>query len=278
MITKDIYFNRIKREIKLKLKINVEQYKDSYINRRISVRMRANNCKTYKDYYEYLIKNPNEYKKLENTLTVNVTEFWRDRTAYNEIEKILKNFVMDRKFKSLRIWSAGCSSGEEPYGIAIIINELKYRYNRKFMPVSIIGTDLDSDILNKAKKGIYHNKQLKNIDNSLIYKYFTKLDEHQYEIKKDIKKYVKFKQHDLIREPPLKGMNMILCRNVIIYFDKQIQEELFLKFYDGLINGGYLILGKTEILHGKARELFKAVNYRERIYKAKNINDKFYLN
>ncbi|AEH07380.1 CheR family methyltransferase [Methanothermococcus okinawensis] len=267
----DIYFDKIKREIRFKLKINIEQYKDAYIKRRVAVRMRACKCKNYREYYEYLIKNnPDEYKKLEDTLTVNVTEFWRDNTVYKEIYKILENLIMDKRtIRGLKIWSAGCSSGEEPYGLAIMINELKEKHNRKFMPVSIIGTDLDSKILDRAKKGVYIHKQLKNIDKELISKYFIKLNEQEYELKKDIKKYVKFKKHDLIKEPPLKGMNIILCRNVIIYFDKKIQAELFLKFYEGLVNNGYLILGKTEILHGKARTLFTPINHRERIYMAK---------
>ncbi|MDK2790559.1 MAG: chemotaxis protein methyltransferase CheR [Methanothermococcus sp.] len=261
------YFERIKRDIKTKLNIQIDQYKDAYIKRRISVRMRACKCKTYKEYYEYLIKNnPDEYKKLESTLTVNVTEFWRDRTVYEEIKKILEKMISDRTTRSIRIWSAGCSSGEEPYGIAIIINELLEKYNRKFMRVSITATDIDREVIEKARKGIYIDKQLKNIDPLLIPKYFNKLDDNQYQIRSIVKKYVKFKQHDMIKEPPISNMDMILCRNVIIYFDKDIQEKLFLKFYESLVDGGYLILGKTEMLHGKARDLFKPVNHRERIY------------
>ena len=267
MDNNDIYFNKIMREIKLKLKINIEQYKEAYIKRRIAVRMRACKCKTYREYYEYLIKNnPDEYKKLENTLTVNVTEFWRDRTVYKEITNILENMISDKTTRSIRIWSAGCSSGEEPYGIAIIIDKLLEKYNRRFMRVSITGTDIDKKILERAKKGIYINKQLKNMDSATISKYFHKLNEQEYQIKEQVKKYVQFKQHDLIKQPPLKHMDIILCRNVIIYFDKQLQEKLFLKFYEGLNKEGYLILGKTEILHGEARDLFKPVNHRERIY------------
>jgi len=262
----DIYFDKIKRDIKIKLKINIDQYKEAYIKRRISVRMRACKCKTYKEYYEYLTKHPDEYKELENTLTVNVTEFWRDLTVYKEIAKIFEKMIMDKSKRSIRIWSAGCSSGEEPYGIAILIDSILEKHNRKFMKVSIIGTDIDRKILDRARKGVYLDKQLKNIDAKLIPKYFNKLNESEYQVKANIKKYVQFKIHDLIKQPPLKNMNMILCRNVIIYFDKPVQEKLFLKFHEGLVNGGYLILGKTEILHGKARELFKTVNHRERIF------------
>ena len=108
------------------------------------------------------------------------------------------------------------------------------------------------------------------MDSATISKYFHKLNEQEYQIKEQVKKYVQFKQHDLIKQPPLKHMDIILCRNVIIYFDKQLQEKLFLKFYEGLNKEGYLILGKTEILHGEARDLFKPVNHRERIYQKKH--------
>ncbi|WP_253254747.1 protein-glutamate O-methyltransferase CheR [Methanofervidicoccus sp. A16] len=262
----DIYFNKIRREIKLKLKINIDQYKEAYIKRRIAVRMRACKCRTYKEYYEYLLKHPEEYKELENVLTVNVTEFWRDVTVYKEIKKILEKMVLDKSRRSIRIWSAGCSSGEEPYGIAIIIDNLLEKHKRKSLKVTIIGTDIDRKVLEKARKGIYLDKQLKNIDPPLISKYFTKISEYEYQIKPIIKKYVQFRIHDLIKDPPLKNMDMILCRNVVIYFDKEVQEKIFLKFYEALVSGGYLVLGKTEILRGKAKELFKTVNHRERIY------------
>ncbi|ABR54168.1 Protein-glutamate O-methyltransferase [Methanococcus vannielii SB] len=262
----DMYFKRIKRDIGTKLKIQVDQYKDSYILRRISVRMRLCKCKDFKEYYEFLLTNPAEFQKLENTLTVNVTEFWRDRTVYNELKKLFESIVMDKKNRSLKIWSAGCSSGEEPYGLAIIIKDLMEKHNQKYMRVTITATDLDKEILEKAKNGQYISKQLKNMDDITINKYFTKLTSEEYEVKTDVKRIVQFKKHDLINEGPISGMNIVLCRNVIIYFDKQIQEELFMKFHNALIPDGYLVLGKTEMLHGNARNAFKPVNHRERIY------------
>ncbi|MCS3921743.1 chemotaxis protein methyltransferase CheR [Methanococcus voltae PS] len=262
----DIYFDKIKDLIKSELKIHIDQYKDSYIARRVSVRMRLTKCKGYREYLELLKKTPEEYEKLENTLTVNVTEFWRDITVYREIKKIFEEKVKDSRVKSIKIWSAGCSSGEEPYGLAIILKELCEQYSRKFLRITINATDLDKEIVRKARQGIYIDKQFKNMDEDTINKYFTKIDRNHYQISSDIKKMVTFKNHDLIKEPPIYEMDFILCRNVIIYFGKEIQEILFNKYYEGLSDGGYLILGRTEMLHGEPREMFIPHNHRERIY------------
>ena len=261
-----MYFKRILNHIKNVLKIDVTQYKDSYIMRRLRVRMKATKCKTFKEYYEYLKSHSDENEKLAETLTVNVTEFWRDLTVYKEIQKIIDGWVADRKIRKIRIWSAGCSSGEEPYGIAIILSEAMEKHKRKLLNALITATDIDKEILAKAKRGVYHAKQLKNLPPQIIEKYFIKLNDEEYMIKNTLKKFVKFQYHDLIKDPPLKNMDMVLCRNVIIYFDKKIQEEIFLKFYEALNPGGFLILGKTEILHGEAKKLFKTYNARERIY------------
>ncbi|ABO35047.1 Protein-glutamate O-methyltransferase [Methanococcus maripaludis C5] len=268
----DIYFKKIKRDIGTKLKIQVDQYKDTYILRRVSVRMRLCKCKDFGEYYEYLTKNPSEYEKLENTLTVNVTEFWRDKTVYNELRNIFEKMVLDKKIRTIRIWSAGCSSGEEPYGLAVILKELMEKHNKKFLRVSITATDLDKEILEKAKEGSYISKQLKNMDANTIEKYFDKLNNNEYQIKNEIKRMVQFRKHDLIKEGPMSSMNMVLCRNVIIYFDKNIQEKLFMKFHNALIDDGYLILGKTEMLHGDSRNAFKPSNHRERIYQKLKID------
>ncbi|MBA2861949.1 protein-glutamate O-methyltransferase CheR [Methanococcus maripaludis] len=268
----DMYFKRIKRDIGTKLKIQVDQYKDTYILRRVSVRMRLCKCKDFKEYYEFLTKNPSEYEKLENTLTVNVTEFWRDRTVYNELRNVFEKMVTDRKVRTIRIWSAGCSSGEEPYGLAVMIKELMEKHNQKFLRVSITATDLDKEILERAKEGKYILKQFKNMDADVIEKYFDKLNDNELQIKKEIKRMVQFKKHDLIKEGPMNDMNMVLCRNVIIYFDKEIQEKLFMKFHEALIDDGYLVLGKTEMLHGDSRNAFKPANHRERIYQKLKIN------
>ncbi|AIJ05788.1 chemotaxis protein CheR [Methanocaldococcus bathoardescens] len=261
-----MYFKRILNHIKNVLKIDVTQYKDSYIMRRIRVRMKATKCKTFKEYYEYLKSHSDENEELAETLTVNVTEFWRDITVYNEIQKIIDEWVADRRIRKIRIWSAGCSSGEEPYGVAIILSEAMEKHKRKLLNVSITATDIDREILAKAKRGVYQAKQLKNLPPQIIEKYFIKLNDEEYMIKNTLKKFVRFQYHDLIKDPPLKNMDMVLCRNVIIYFDKKIQEEIFLKFYEALNPGGFLILGKTEILHGEAKKLFKTYNARERIY------------
>ena len=248
--------------------LDCHQYKDNYLKRRIGVRMRSVGVETYRNYFSILERNKEEYKKLLNDITINVTHFFRDPEAFRVLEDEVFPIMIYNKVKKgrrvIRLWSAGCSSGEEPYTLAIIIRELIEDQLDNFI-LSIQGTDVDKNILNAARRGTYLPRQMEFMPPLFLRKYFT-FDGELYHIGNDIKDMVRFKSHDLFKDRKGANFDVILCRNVVIYFTKEMQEILYMGFYDALNDDGYLVLGKTETLVGPARDLFEIVNTRERIY------------
>jgi chemotaxis protein methyltransferase CheR len=174
----------------------------------------------------------------------------------------------DQRF--LKIWSAGCSSGEETYTIAIIILELLGKRIKDYM-VKIIGTDIDTQALAMAKKGIYSSSQFSETAPDILLNYFSKAD-GTYEVKPEVKALVEFQESDLMAGIKPRNLDVIFCRNVIIYFSQEAKEKLFMEFCSCLNTGGYLVLGKTETLIGPAKEKLRLVNTVERIYLKESAN------
>jgi chemotaxis protein methyltransferase CheR len=169
-----------------------------------------------------------------------------------------------KKRKVMRFWSAGCASGEETYSISILLKDLLDEKFDTFI-VSIYGTDIDENCLDAAKKGIYQPRQVENVKPRDLKKYF-RFDGEMYEISHEIKDMVRFRKQDLFNGIKGGHYDMIFCRNVMIYFTKEMQKKLFERFYKSLNVGGYLIIGKTEGLFGNSRYNFEIINSRERIY------------
>ena len=267
LLSEDRAFEAVKKKIYDTRGLDTRQYKDSYIKRRLATRMRATGVESYGEYLGVLNRNAEEFNPLLNALTINVTEFFRNPETYEAIEDVLKELILEKEKKGrnlIRIWSAGCSSGEEPYSIAILLSEiLKDRLND--FNISIHATDVDNAILERAKAGEYKIETFKNIKKLYLTKYFTR-EEDSYIVKNDVKRFIKFKRHDLISEKKLGLFDAVLCRNVVIYFSKDLQERLYMHFYNSLVAGGYFIMGKTETLLGEAQSKFKPVNKSERIY------------
>ncbi|AKB26710.1 Chemotaxis protein methyltransferase CheR [Methanosarcina sp. MTP4] len=262
----------LKKAIKKNLGFNCEQYKESHFRRRINVRVRATNSSSYAEYLKILKKDQDEYRNLIEALTVNVSEFFRNPETYTVIEKEVLPTLIKSKSKSLvkaiRIWSAGCAAGEEAYSLAILLHMLLEKDFGKYR-ISIMGTDIDSSSLEKARKGVYSENSLKNVDEKTRERYFIKKDE-MYQVTDQLKNITHFKQHDLISGSKLSHFDMIICRNVMIYFNKEIQEQLHLEFYKSLSQGGFFIIGKAETLLGTAAGYFKPYNTRERLYVKEN--------
>ncbi len=260
-------FTDLKTIIKKKLGFNCDGYKQSHLKRRLAVRLRANNSESYKEYAMTLLKNEDESEKLKETLTVNVTELFRNPETYETFSTVgLPELIKTKeKNRTIKVWSAGCSNGEEPYSIAIMLFEfLGYRANK--YNISILGTDIDDDSLRIAECGVYKPKQLEKISKERLDRFFIKQGD-DYVVADDVRNIVHFKHHDIISGPGLYGFDIIFCRNVMIYFDKSLQGELYMKFYDSLNEGGYFLMGKTETLIGKTGGLFKPVDIKERIYR-----------
>ncbi len=245
-------------------KINYGAYKDKYLIRRIHVRMRRLDLETYREYAEFMKKNPSEINQLQDSLSINVTRFFRDKEMYDVLQKIVLPDVFRTTEGKIKIWSAGCAVGAEPYSIAMIIDQcFDLRDKRR---VEILATDISYELLSKAKTGLYYKELLQETPPTETQKYFQKRGEN-YQISQILKQYIDFQAHDLRNPPPSSGFDLILCRNVLIYFSQEQTEKLFERMHKALKPNGYLILGKCEMMRGETRKEFEIIDSRNRIYK-----------
>jgi len=243
--------------------LNCSGYRDEYLKRRFNVRLRATGVNSYGRYVIYLRNNPEEYKNLLNDLSINFTSFFRDTDVYTYLEKTLlpKIFLTS---KPTRIWSAGCATGEEPYSLAILAQKVLGRAVANH-PVTIFASDIDKDALDTAAKGEYTQKQLGNMDGASIDQFFTKEGEI-FKVNSATKQLVHFHEFDLMTQATHQNLDLILCRNVMIYFSKEGQQQIHMSFYKALKEGGYFITGKSEMLSGEPALKFLPVDYQVRVY------------
>lgn len=269
MTLEDAAFAALARQIAQTSGFALEAYKDKCIRRRIAVRMRACGVHTYDDYRALLDRTPHEYERLRDALTINVTRFYRNAETWNLLRRDVLPRLLDPPRSQLRAWSAGCASGEEPYTLAMLAAELLDRAGRgdELAQVSIDATDIDRASLERARAASYRPEALAEMPDGLAGTYFE-ADGAVRRVVERIRRRVHVQRLDLSRDPPLRSdYELIICRNVVIYFDRPMQERLFGIFADALAPGGYLVLGKVETLFGPARDRFGLVDPRERIYR-----------
>jgi chemotaxis protein methyltransferase CheR len=244
-------------------------YRISMVERRVKERFSSTKCKNYNDYLNYLQENLAELDNLLDVLTINVSRFFRDTLTFEYIaDRVLPAIVREKqgaKDRSLRVWSAGCSMGEEPYSMAILIHEL-FEKEALDNQIQIFATDIDAKILKKAHKAIYPFESVKNAKYRLLNKYFVSKGK-LFQLVPEIKELVSFSAYDLLDKksyaPPesiFGSFDMVLCRNVLIYFDIKHQDQIFDKLYRSLPKDGYLVLGEAEIPSAKYRRRFRKVN------------------
>lgn len=272
-VLEDSSFKALKQLIQQEIGFNCDQYKQNHFKRRIAVRMRACKVDTYQDYIRVLKSSDEEWQLLKDALTVNVTEFFRNPEVYEFIKTSLIPEIIRAKNSNgerrISVWSAGCSSGVEPYSVAILLREHLGAGLGGF-DVYILGTDLDVEALKEAERGFYRESVMKNVPPAILKKYFKEALQGRhsgYEVVEEIKNMVTYKKGDLISGTRPRGFDLILCRNVTIYFEQSLQEKLYLDLYDSLNNGGFFVMGKTEMLVGEARDRFKPYNAKERIFR-----------
>ena len=256
-------FDRLLREIAKNTGLSLAGYRDSYLKRRIGVRIKANRLGSYDEYVECVKRNPSEYKKLLDRLTINVTEFFRNSSTYEAFRRKVLPALKGRR--DIRIWSAGCASGEEPYSIAITVSEffgggLGGRF------VRIYATDIDSTCLARAVKGEYEARSVVNLNDEIISRYFVERD-GRFLVKPEIREMVVFEKHDILRRRWMNFFDVVFCRNVAIYFSRDALELLYRNLYDSLRRGGFLITGKVESIMGDVKRYFEVVDSREHIYR-----------
>lgn len=244
------------------------KYSDNFIRRKVDARLYALNLDSYLSYLNLLNKAPDERELLIKELTVPVTGFFRDKNAFDVfIAETMMELLSHKEAthnKIIRVWSAGCASGEEAYSLAITIYELLQQRVREFL-ISILGTDISSEMINKAQNGVFKPEHVKEMPEEYLSKYFT-YNNNLFVINNEIKKLVRFEVNDILRMQKPKNLDIIFCRNVVIYFNKIEKEQLYLDFYNCLNNHGFFIMGMTEMIAGPARDLFCAYNTKYRIY------------
>lgn len=246
--------------------VDLGSYRRNFLLRRLRLRMSAAKAKGYLEYVRLLEKNPDEFNLFLDELSINVTEFFRDPDVFNAFRDLVLSEIIQKKLasgsRSLRIWSSACATGEEPYSIAILAKEA-LKDNPDFA-VRILASDVDAQALEKAAKGEYEAHALQRIDPSVLKKYFVPLGAARYRVREDIRKMVRFRAHNIFHEPPFKCLDIIFCRNIIIYLNRALTKELFAIFSRLLVPGGYLVLGKVETLW--ERDLFVPVDLKAKIY------------
>jgi chemotaxis protein methyltransferase CheR len=258
----NVAYQKLKKLLHETIGLDCNGYRDEYLKRRFAIRLTATGTNTYSRYVRYLKKNPSEFNLVLSNLVINYTTFFRDSDVYVYLEKA----VLPRLFKSnaVRIWSAGCATGEEPYSLAILVHKLLGKTLSNYQ-VRIFASDLDEDALAKAVKGEYPRKQLNGLEGSLIDKYFSN-NGGSYQVRDFVKQLVRFEKHDLMKPSVRKGFDLILCRNVMIFFSRESQQQIHMHFYNALRDGGYFVIGKSEILSGEPSKKFLCSDVNCRVY------------
>lgn len=242
-------------------------FKENYLKRRVTARLRALGLERWGDYADRLA-DPAELERLRDRLTVNVTEFFRDTDVWDELEQVimpaLAREAAAKPVPELRIWSAGCSSGEEPYSLAMLALEAAATVRPK-PAVRIVASDLDDVILAKAQAGRYPEASLAAVSPLRRSAYFQ-ADGGQWSVGPRLREAIVFRRHNLFDDPPPPELDLVLCRNVMIYFSRDLQQKLLRGFHAALRPGGYFLTGKTETVLGPVRSLWKPMSARARAF------------
>ncbi|MEE4245113.1 MAG: protein-glutamate O-methyltransferase CheR [Kangiellaceae bacterium] len=251
-------FAKIQRTVKDKVGINLGDHKFEMVYGRLARRLRVHKIKLVDDYLDLISDDKDEHIQFINAITTNLTYFFREGHHFEFLaDKCLRDIkakhLVDRR---VRIWSAGCSTGEEPYSIAETLKE--FHRNHKAWDYKILATDLDTKVLATARAGVYDQQRVDKVPASVVQSMFDR-DGENYIVKDELKHQIAFKQLNLMSGWPMKGkFDVIFCRNVLIYFNRETQQELISRFHKQLYNGGYLILGHSESI-GQQAANFEAI-------------------
>lgn len=258
---------RILEMVRVARGIDFSDYKESSIFRRVQRRLSDTKCTSYEEYLDLLDREPAEYDRLLAMIYINVTGFFRDSGVFDCIRRSVLPRLFDNDRRDVKIWCAGCASGEEPYSIAILLAEYLGEHSKDYR-INIFATDVDEETIAEARAGEYTSESLKDVDSSLINRYFTReWGSERYKIKPVIREMVLFGTQNLAIDPPISKLDLLLCRNVLIYFSRELQARLFPHFAFALKRGGFLVLGKSENIEHETKNLFQEINEEWRIYR-----------
>ncbi len=246
MLENDNY-EKFKKDVLALAKIDLNAYKEKQMRRRINTLITKNGITTYDAYVSLIRKDKEKFEQFINFLTINVSEFYRNPEQWKVLEGEVFPELIKKFGKNLKIWSAACSTGDEPYSLVMALSRQVPLAN-----IRVIATDIDKQVLDTARMGLYNEKSIAAVPEDLKKKYFTKVG-NSWQISEEIKKRVEFKEHDLLKDVYPSGCHLIVCRNVVIYFTEEAKDEIYQKFHRSLAQGGVLFIGSTE----------QIMNYRE---------------
>ncbi len=262
----DQEYAEVRRILLDKLGFDLGMYKDRCIRRRVAKRVRALGLDDAGDYLSVLRSSDEEVDALMTALTIHVSQFFRNPATFAALEtQVLPRLIEQARQQGRRqllLWSVGCSSGEEPYSLALLVRKLAPRD----VQVSILGTDLSPAILERAAAGVFDPHRMTELPAALRKKYFSS-EGRNFRIDEEVRAMVRFQHHNVLTAVDYPQADLILCRNVLIYFSRQEQDKILAGFAESLPVGGFLVLGRAETLLGEARQLFAVENPEERIYR-----------
>ncbi len=247
---KDSDFDRISKLVYEQCGIHLHDGKKELVKARLGKRLREGNFRSFADYYSHVTtrEGQEELITMIDSISTNLTYFFREESHFRKLEKILPKLPENNK---LNLWCAGCSTGEEPYSIAMTVRE---RVNSSIVNVKILATDISTKVLKTAQAAVYSTERIDKVPQALLRKYFqygTGNSSGLYRVKKELRDLIEFRRLNLIEPFPQQfRFHVIFCRNVMIYFDKATQSVLVNKYYEHLEKGGYLFVGHSESLTG----------------------------
>ncbi len=233
-------YELFKKDILALTKIDLNAYKEKQMKRRIDTLISKSGAKNYTEYVKLIKTDKSRFDEFVNYLTINVSEFYRNPDQWEILDKeVIPNLI--KKFgNNLKVWSAACSTGDEPYSLVMCLSR-----HLPLSQIKIIATDIDKRVIEKAKTGLYAEKSIASVPLDLKKKYFKQVGP-SYQIADEIKARVEFKEHNLLKDPYPFGVHLILCRNVVIYFTDEAKEKVYRNFCKSLHTGGALFIGSTE--------------------------------
>lgn len=247
-------YEYFKKEILALTTIDLNAYKEKQMKRRIDTLIAKHKIVGYEKYVQLLKNDKERFDEFVNYLTINVSEFYRNPDQWQLLDTSIIPELISKFGKNLKIWSAACSTGDEPYSLVMALSR-----HIPLNQIKIYATDIDKQVIEKAKAGLYSAKSIAAVPEDLRKKYFTQVGP-SYQISKEIKDRVEFKQHNLLKDTYPTGVHLIVCRNVLIYFTEEAKDEVFVKFQKALAPTGILFIGSTE----------QIINHREIGYERKN--------
>ncbi|MGF7050042.1 chemotaxis protein methyltransferase CheR [Paenibacillus sp. DS2015] len=254
------YLNFIQR-INKATGINLSEYKEAQMKRRLTTLRLKNGYDNFASFYEAMMSNKNLFNEFLDRMTINVSEFWRNPNRWETLRDVILPELQESK-RRLKVWSAACSTGEEPYTLAMIMSDRKV-----LGECSLEASDIDDGALEKAKQGLYVERSLKDVPKDVAARYFSQ-EGAMFKVSESLKKAVQFKKQNLLLDKFDTSYDLIICRNVMIYFTEEAKSKLYQKFADSLRPGGYLFVGSTEQIFSPAQyglESTETFFYRKKI-------------